>query len=88
MTLHTSSRKIRSLITHPSRTPIDVRLLSQIELNMVRADAYKRITEFAGDPLEPQNEARLRTIIDDTSVELTLWLGEWTGIISSEPVAP
>ncbi|KAH7346937.1 hypothetical protein BKA66DRAFT_542887 [Pyrenochaeta sp. MPI-SDFR-AT-0127] len=86
MVLHTSSRKIRSLVTHPARTEVDVRLLSQIELNIIRADAYNKITLHAGDSLLPQDETELRRVVDDTGVELTLWLEEWAAVVSTEPI--
>ncbi|KAF1847279.1 uncharacterized protein K460DRAFT_306294 [Cucurbitaria berberidis CBS 394.84] len=85
LTIQTSSRKIRSLITHPERATVDIRLLSQIELNMIRAEAYGSIIIQAGDPLHSQNEAQIRRTIDDTIIELSLWLDEWTTIVSTEP---
>lgn len=87
MVLTTSSRKIRSLVNHPERTTVDVRLLSQIELNIIRADTYNKIIVQAGDSLLSQNETQLRRIVDDTSVELSLWFEEWTAIVSTEPIA-
>jgi hypothetical protein len=37
--------------------------------------------------MSTQHEARLRTVLDDTTVELSLWLDEWTTIISRESCA-
>jgi hypothetical protein len=79
---HLSPRKIRTLIKHPERTAVDVRLLSQIELNIIRAEAYSKLS--SNDPLISQDERRLRSVLDDTTVELSLWLDEWTNIVSSE----
>lgn len=87
MTRHLSPRKVRMLIKHPERTPVDVRLLSQIELNMIRSEAYTKLSNDTHDSLLAQDEARLRNVIDDTRVELSLWLDEWTAIVSSEPSA-
>jgi hypothetical protein len=85
MSLHVSPRKIRSLISHQQRTPVDVRLLSQVELNIIRSEAYSKLTSNHGESLLTHDENRLRTILNDTSVELSLWLDEWTTIVSSEP---
>lgn len=64
---------------------MDVRLLSQIELNFIRAEAYNKIVAQVGDPLLPQDETSLRKTVDDTTIELSLWLDEWTTIVSTEP---
>lgn len=67
---------------------MDVRLLSQIELNLIRAEAYTKLINNQSESLmSTQHEARLRTVLDDTTVELSLWLDEWSTITSSEPLA-
>tara|TARA_R110002003_G_scaffold40_3_gene2587 strand:+ start:13167 stop:13973 length:807 start_codon:yes stop_codon:yes gene_type:complete len=38
------------------------------------------------DPTLAQDETRLRTVIDDTSLELSLWLDEWIDVVSSDPL--
>jgi hypothetical protein len=74
------------LVNHPKRTAVDVRLLSQVELNIIRSDAYRKIVHQHVDASLSHNEARLRRTIDDTSVELSLWLQEWTAIVSTGPI--
>lgn len=75
-------------MNHPERTAVDFRLLSQIELNIIRSNTYTSIARhYEATPL-PGNEPLLRSTIQDTSIELSLWLEEWTAIISSEIVAP
>ncbi|KAF2637593.1 hypothetical protein P280DRAFT_407200 [Massarina eburnea CBS 473.64] len=82
ITLRTSSRRIHFLVNHPERTAIDVRLLSQIELNIIRTNAYSSIAQqHSNTSLIP--ESHLRSTIKSTSVELSLWLDEWTGIVAS-----
>jgi hypothetical protein len=73
------------LVNHPERTAVDVRLLSQIELNVIRSEAYNKLGDNQCDQLLTEDEDRLRNVLDDTTVELSLWLDEWTTIISSEP---
>ncbi|KAH7379428.1 hypothetical protein DE146DRAFT_794064 [Phaeosphaeria sp. MPI-PUGE-AT-0046c] len=87
MTRHLSPRKVRMLIKHSERTPVDVRLLSQVELNLIRSDAYTKLSNDTQNSSLAQDEARLRNVLDDTRVELSLWLDEWTTIVSSEPSA-
>ncbi|KAH7117548.1 hypothetical protein B0J11DRAFT_467904 [Dendryphion nanum] len=77
----TSSRKIRSLINHPECTPIDVRLLSQVELNTIRSDAYNSIAKY-NSQTAADNESFLRSRINDTTLELSLWIEEWMNIVS------
>jgi hypothetical protein len=66
---------------------VDIRLLSQIELNVIRSEAYTKLSSIQGDQLLPQDEDRLRNVLNDTTVELSLWLDEWTTIISGESSA-
>ena len=76
-----SSRKIRSLLVHPERTAIDIRLLSQVELNIIRTEAYTKIMGRNSDFMIQLSEDQLRTTVDDARVELSLWLDEWTSCI-------
>jgi hypothetical protein len=85
MTRQVSPRKIRSLINHPERTAVDVRLLSQIELNLIRSEAYGRLNENHHDSSMAQDESALGLVLQDTTMELSLWLEEWCTIVSSEP---
>lgn len=55
-----------------------------MELNIIRSSAYNSIVNLHGASIFPDNEAVLRSTVSDTSVELALWLEEWTVIISSE----
>lgn len=87
LNFQTSPRKIRSLLQHPERTSVDIRLLSQVELNLIRAEAYTKIMRRDTDEfLLQENENKVRSTVDEASVELTLWLDEWTNIILAEPV--
>ncbi|KAH7065892.1 hypothetical protein BKA63DRAFT_558116 [Paraphoma chrysanthemicola] len=80
-----SPRKIRSLLNHSESTLVDIRLLSQVELNLIRSEAYHKLAGLHTDPSPAQGEARLRDVINDTSLELSLWLDEWVNIVSSDP---
>ncbi|KAF1960866.1 C6 zinc finger domain-containing protein [Byssothecium circinans] len=80
--LRTSSRRIRLLTVHPEQTAVDLRLLSQIELNLVRANAYSNIAHQYSN-VSPASDAHLRSTVHSTAVELALWLEEWVSIIGS-----
>ncbi|KAF2118088.1 hypothetical protein BDV96DRAFT_569214 [Lophiotrema nucula] len=83
ITLRASSRRIRALVKHPESTAADVRLLSQIELNIIRSNAYNAIINHNGaDALE--RETILRGTVNETTVELSLWVEEWAAIVSAE----
>lgn len=56
--------------------------MSQIELNIIRANAYTVITQQHTNT-SLASEARLRSTIQGTAVELALWLEEWSAIVSS-----
>jgi hypothetical protein len=80
-----SSRKIKCLLVHPERTSVDIRLLSQVELNIIRTEAYTKILGRNGEYMIQHGEDQLRTTVDEACVELSLWLDEWTNIASTEP---
>lgn len=85
ITLGTSPRRIRALVNHRERTAVDVRLLSQVELNIIRSNAYNNIVNQYGASILAENESLLRSTVHDTTIELALWLEEWIAIISTKP---
>jgi hypothetical protein len=85
VTPRTTPRKIRALLNHAECTTVDIRLLSQVELNLIRADAYSEILKHSGPSLL-EDEGCLRSQVYDTTTELSLWLNEWTGVVSKEPI--
>lgn len=85
MTPEISLRKIRSLINHPERSSVDLRLLSQVELNMIRAEAYGKLNSTCSGDLLTPDETRLRTVLDDTTIELSLWHTDWAHLVSTDP---
>jgi hypothetical protein len=86
MTPEISLRKIRSLINHPERSSVDLRLLSQVELNMIRAEAYGKLNNICVSDLLPYDETRLRAVLDDTTIELSLWHTDWANMVSTDPL--
>ncbi|OAG04246.1 uncharacterized protein CC84DRAFT_1249991 [Paraphaeosphaeria sporulosa] len=82
--LRTTSRRVRALVNHPSRTSTDIRLLSQVELNILRSNAYVSIARHSRN----LDETSLRSTVRDTAIELSLWLEEWSTLICSDTAAP
>jgi len=66
---------------------VDIRLLSQVELNIIRTEAYTKIMGRTSDFLLQQSEDQLRNAVDEASVELSLWLEEWRNIVLTEPIS-
>lgn len=81
-----SPRRLRTFLNHPERTPRDHRLISQVELNSIRASAYAAISKlpiYLDLDTEAEIERNLSAIITGTQVDLDLWLQEWETIIQS-----
>jgi hypothetical protein len=72
MTPEVSLRKIRSLTSHPERSSVDFRLLSQVELNMIRSEASGKLNGICNNESLPCDEMRLRAFLHESTVELSL----------------
>src|SRR5690242_19361570 len=71
---------MRTLVHHPDSTIVDLRLLSQVELNIIRARAHERLaSQWSMNDLDVEEE--ISSALRDASVDLNLWLDEWTAII-------
>ncbi|KAJ5842224.1 hypothetical protein N7534_012054 [Penicillium rubens] len=71
-------RRCRVLLSHPSSTVLDLRLFSQVELNILRANV--------GDALGGNTSLDGQSIADyvhDMKIELDLWFDDWLRIIES-----
>jgi hypothetical protein len=73
LAFHNSSRKIGCLLHHPERTAVDVRLLSQIELNIIRTEAYAKIMCRDSDFLLQHSEDQLRSCHGLSLSFLNMW---------------
>jgi hypothetical protein len=85
VTPRTTPRKIRALLNHSECTAVDIRLLSQVELNLIRTDAYNDIVHQSTPSLF-EDERYIRAKVHDTTTELSLWLNEWCKVVSNEQV--
>ena len=81
ISMQTSSRRVRSLLNHPQRTTLDIRLFAQVELNALRATAHASIATNSGND-------NFNLSADDTvrgaMLDLDLWLSEWQSIVSND----
>ncbi|OBT52755.1 hypothetical protein VE04_04847 [Pseudogymnoascus sp. 24MN13] len=73
-------RRCRVLLAHPSRTALDFRLLSQVELNSIRALAHERLSPAAGSSM---SDEEMSEIVQETRIDLSVWLSDWTNLIDS-----
>lgn len=83
VTPRTTPRKIRALLNHAECTSVDIRLLSQVELNLIRTDAYSDILDYVAASLL-EGESTIRSKVYDTTTELSLWFDEWTNVVLRE----
>ncbi|TKA81780.1 hypothetical protein B0A49_00652 [Cryomyces minteri] len=75
-------RRCRVLVAHPSRTSLDLRLLSQVELNYLRAGAHAELsaTSHLGD-------ADLVAFVQGIKIDLSIWLEDWLQIVGRNAAA-
>ena len=71
-----SLRRCRVLVSHPSRTSLDLRLLSQVELNSLRAIPHSKLSIPSHIP-----DTELATFIQGMKIDLDIWLEDWLQIM-------
>jgi hypothetical protein len=75
-------RRCRILVEHPSRTSLDLRLLSQVELNALRAVAHSKLSIPNSIP-----DTELATFIQGMKIDLDIWLEDWLQIMLTRTLA-
>lgn len=75
-------RRCRILVSHPSRTSLDLRLLSQVELNSLRAVAHSKLSIPNDIP-----DTELATFIQGMKIDLDIWLEDWLQIMLTRTIA-
>ncbi|TKA62602.1 hypothetical protein B0A55_11106 [Friedmanniomyces simplex] len=76
ISLHSTSRRVRVLVAQPRRTPLDLRLFAQVELNELRASSYAAVIAGANS-----GEQSLQEAIDGGVLDLSMWQSEWEALI-------
>ena len=74
-------RRCRILVSHPSRTSLDLRLLSQVELNSLRAIPHAKLSLPNNIP-----DTELATFIQGMKIDLDIWLEDWLQIMLTRTV--
>ena len=69
-------RRCRVLVSHPCRTSLDLRLLSQVELNSLRAIPHSKLSTLNNVP-----DTELATFIQGMKIDLDIWLEDWLQIM-------
>ncbi|RHZ61917.1 MFS transporter [Aspergillus thermomutatus] len=91
-----NARRCRTLLKHPSSTVLDLRLFSQVELNVIRSSP-KHFTCVLNDSADPPaanindtlsgKETLIRSdiagFVQEVKVELDLWFDDWLRIIEN-----
>ncbi|CEL09281.1 Putative C6 zinc finger domain protein [Aspergillus calidoustus] len=73
-----NSRRCRKLLDHPSSTVLDLRLFSQVELNVIRV----HINETLGTKA-PLARADVAAFVQEAKLDLDLWFDDWQRIIEN-----
>ncbi|PTU23658.1 hypothetical protein P175DRAFT_0468353 [Aspergillus ochraceoroseus IBT 24754] len=73
-----NARHCRKLLTHPSATVLDLRLFSQVELNVIRV----YINETLGVK-EPLDRSDISAFVHEAKLDLDLWFDDWQRIIEN-----
>ncbi|PYI25734.1 C6 zinc finger domain protein [Aspergillus indologenus CBS 114.80] len=77
-----NARRCRILLHHPSSTVLDMRLFSQVELNVIRANINDTL-----DIRDSLTREAIAEFVHEAKVDLDLWFDDWQRIIVSFPAA-
>jgi uncharacterized Zn finger protein (UPF0148 family) len=76
------SRRCRILLDRPFTTPLDLRLLSQVELNALRGKVHDSISG-----MEQLDEEEVMDILNDVQVDIDVWYNDWKNIMQRNPTS-
>ncbi|RAK73887.1 putative C6 transcription factor [Aspergillus fijiensis CBS 313.89] len=77
-----NARRCRILLHHPSSTVLDMRLFSQVELNVIRANINDTL-----DIRDSLTREAIAEFVHEAKVDLDLWFDDWQRIIVNSPTA-
>ncbi|OJJ70686.1 hypothetical protein ASPBRDRAFT_197378 [Aspergillus brasiliensis CBS 101740] len=77
-----NAHRCRILLRHPTSTVLDLRLFSQVELNIIRA----RVNDTL-DAKETLQRSDITEFVHEAKVDLDLWFDDWLRIIENSPSA-
>jgi hypothetical protein len=76
-------RRCRILLQQPFATALDLRLLSQVELNHLRAKIHDTFETAISDSTEDEVLDEVR----NAKIDLDLWYSDWQSAIGTSPIA-
>jgi Fungal Zn(2)-Cys(6) binuclear cluster domain len=76
------ARRCRVLLQQPFSTALDLRLLSQVELNYLRARIHDTFQAYSGS-----NDGDLLGEVGDAKIDLDLWYNDWRSAIETSTIA-
>lgn len=68
-------RRCRVLLEVPCSTDLDLHLLSQVELNALRANTYAALSDSSGLP-----DNQVMDVVRDAKIDIDLWFNDWMRI--------
>lgn len=74
--LRGEARRCRILLDRPYSTVLDLRLLSQVELNPLRAKAHDALSACDG-----LDDEEIMSIVRDAQIDLDIWHSDWESIM-------
>lgn len=77
------ARRCRVLLQQPFSTALDLRLLSQVELNYLRARIHDTFETAASDNTDEEVLDEVR----NAKIDLDLWYGDWRSAIETSSIA-
>lgn len=73
-------RRCRVLLESPFSTDLDLHLISQVELNVLRASTYRALASSFS-----LSDEDIMEVISDTKIDIDVWFNEWLRIFESSP---
>ena len=83
MIFTTIPRRLRILCAHPNCTTTDLRLFAQVELNVMRVTSYSTLSSISLSNELVTMESDIERAVEGSSIDLDLWLQEWTTMTNS-----
>lgn len=71
-------RRCRVLLESPSSTDLDLHLLSQVELNALRTDAYATLSSSPNI-----SDEEIMDIVRDAKIDIDVWFNDWMRIFEA-----
>ncbi|KAJ9616881.1 hypothetical protein H2200_000601 [Cladophialophora chaetospira] len=75
------ARRCRILLSKPFTNVLDLRLLSQVELNALRGKVHDSISATELD------EEEIMDVLHDVQVDIDVWYSDWKNIMEASPTA-